>query len=222
MLAETLTYLRAAFPRAQFPPETVTVYVEELKDLDDREVMEACRRIGRRALYLPTIGEIRREVAEARLGMPSAGVAWEIVLSGRPLREYEGTPLWEAYRAMGGKWELQNTANLGATRHAFERDYDQRRERALLAEMGALPAREALPPAGDPELETLVALSVDEPSTPVERRMARRFLGEKLVPPSDEEKADAIRVLRAGPDTPSPKGDAIYAEAERIFEEAGR
>jgi len=57
------------------------------------------------------------------------------------------------------------------------------------------------------------------PSTPVERRMARRFLGEALDPPTDAEKRDAIRVLGGGHMQPDPKGDAIYAEAERIFAE---
>jgi hypothetical protein len=47
--------------------------------------------------------------------------------------------------------------------------------------------------------------------------MARRFLGEALDPPTDAEKSDAIRVLRGGHMQPDPKGDAIYAEAERIF-----
>jgi hypothetical protein len=49
--------------------------------------------------------------------------------------------------------------------------------------------------------------------------MARRFLGEALDPPTDAEKSDAIRVLGGGPMQPDPKGDAIYAEAERIFAE---
>jgi hypothetical protein len=66
-------------------------------------------------------------------------------------------------------------------------------------------------------------LAADEPSTPVERRWARRIGGDFDQPaPTEEEKQDAIRVIREGPSTPEPLGDPIYCEAERIFEEAGR
>lgn len=213
MLAETLTYLRAMFPSAQFPPETVTVYVEELADLPDEEVAAACRRLGRRALFLPKVGEIRREVMEARLCMPTVSEAWDIVLRGEALKPgVSCPPLAEAYRAIGGGWALRHTPDTGRLRHQFERDYDQRRERTLLVAMGAVQPS-ALPPAGR-EL-----LAADLPSTPVERRMARRFLGHDLTPPTDEEKSDAIRVLRQGTSATDPKGDAIYAEAERIFAE---
>lgn len=211
-LSETLTYLRAAYPRAQFPPETVTVYAHELADLPDAEVAAACRRIARRSMYLPTIAEIRREVVEHRFAFPSGSDAWRAVLDGR-VRELNCPPLTAAYEALGGAWAVKTSTNLGAMRHAFERDYDARVERIILAEMGAGPV---LPPAGSPR----ALMGADVPSTPVERRMADRMLGRPLTMPSEEEKRDAVRVLRDGPSTPDPLGDAIYCEAERIFADA--
>ena len=210
MLSESLTVLRAAYPRASFPPETVTLYAELLSDLPEQEVAEACRRIIRRSMYLPSVAEIRREVMEARHDWPSPGEAWEIVTSGRAF-DHACEPLRDAYRAMGGSWALRTTTNIGAMRHGFERDYDQRVERRILEDMGArLPA---LPPAQQR------ALAADVPSTPVERRMAKRFLGEPMGPPTDEEKRDAIRVIGEDMGGWNPKGDAIHCEAERIFAE---
>lgn len=212
MLAESLTYLKAAFPRAQFPPETIEVYVRELNDLADEEVLAAVRRIARRAMYLPSIGEIRREVAEARFAFPSASDAWHAVISGR-VSELNCPPLTAAYDSLGGSWAVKTSTSLGPMRHAFERDYDARVERIILAEMGARP----LPPAG---LAALPPGPGDEPSTPVERRMADRMLGRPITMPTEEEKRDAVRVLREGPCTPEPLGDPIYCEAERIFRDA--
>jgi hypothetical protein len=219
MLAESLTILRAAYPRAQFPTETVTVYVEALADLPDEEVAAACRRLVLRAMYLPSIAEIRRDVIERRHGWPTPGEAWQLALTGAA-HGHPCEPLAEAYKAMGGKWGVQTATNLGALRHGFERDYDQRVEQAVLADMTAKGGRaHVLPPAGERGAVAAGSLAADIPSTPVERRMARRFLGEDLRPPTDEEKADAIRVLRDDYPSLSPKADAIYVEAERIFAE---
>lgn len=213
MLADVVTVLRALYPRTSFPPETAALYMEMLRDMPEDEVAEACKRIVRRSMYLPTVAEIRREVIEARLQLPTPGEAWEMVLA-RAHGEHSGRlpePLLAAYRALGGRWAIQTSTNLGPMRHAFERDYDQRCERLIFTEMGARVRRPELPSSGE--------LAADLPSTPVERRMAQRFLGDALSTPTDEEKSDAIRVLRGGPMQPDPKGDAIYAEAERIFAE---
>jgi len=219
MLSETLTYLRAAYPRAAFPPETVSVYVEELSDLDDAELVAACRRLGRRSIYLPTIAEIRREIVEERLSLPSAGEAWQRCLDGRALEPGSPEVLRDAYKAIGGRWEFRHSSNPGAMRHQFERDYDARVEALVRRSVTANGCAPALERARERDALAAGGLSADVPSTPVERRMAKRFLGEDLGYPSEEEKRDAIRVLRGGPMQPDPRGDAIYAEAERIFEE---
>jgi hypothetical protein len=56
---------------------------------------------------------------------------------------------------------------------------------------------------------------------PVVRRETQRMSGRKLEPPSEAEKADAIEILRDGPDfIDEPWRDYLYAAAERIFMEA--
>lgn len=54
---------------------------------------------------------------------------------------------------------------------------------------------------------------------PIMARLARRMTGRPLWEPTDEEKRDAIDVLRDGPDGDF---DPLYREAERIFAEAGQ
>jgi hypothetical protein len=199
----------------------VTVYVEELSDLDDAELVAACRRLGRRSMYLPTIAEIRREIVEERLGLPSAGEAWQLCLDGRALEPGSPEVLRDAYKAIGGRWEFRHSTNPGAMRHQFERDYDARVEALVRRSVTANGCAPALERARERDALAAGGLSADVPSTPVERRMAFRWTHpfDDLDPPTDEEKRDAIRVLRDGPMQPDPRGDAIYAEAERIFAE---
>lgn len=58
---------------------------------------------------------------------------------------------------------------------------------------------------------------------PVMARLRRRWTTPRdLKPPTDVEKRDAILVLAEGYLADSPAHDPLYAEAERIFEEASR
>lgn len=62
---------------------------------------------------------------------------------------------------------------------------------------------------------------------PVFERLFQRKEGRELAPPTELEKWDAIRVLeenwRDDPSCTWPRtAEALYAEAERIFDEAGR
>ena len=57
---------------------------------------------------------------------------------------------------------------------------------------------------------------------PVAARYARRVSEHRVDPPTEEEKRDAILVLKEGPFAVEPHYDKLYAEAERIFEEASR
>ena len=84
--SEALALLRATYPRQDFPDLTVAVYGRMLADLDDEAVVPAVQRLINRCTFLPSVAEIRQEVAEARLGLPSAEEAWEIARCGR-LRE---------------------------------------------------------------------------------------------------------------------------------------
>lgn len=57
---------------------------------------------------------------------------------------------------------------------------------------------------------------------PVMSRLSRRWSGHRVDRPTEDEKRDAILVLAEGWTSDHPRHDPLYAEAERIFEEASR
>jgi len=56
--------LSAAYPRSDLEAETIAVYVEDLRDLNARDLSQACRNIRRSSKFFPSIAEIRSEAAK--------------------------------------------------------------------------------------------------------------------------------------------------------------
>lgn len=215
--AAAIAILRAAYPRQPFPDDSVAFYARKLSDLAADELTAAIDRLTNRSTFLPSVAEIRREVAEARLGLPTTAEAWEIAAHGS-IRDAP-QPVRDAAQFVGGRWAIMYDDNLVAVRAQFREQYDRLREQALLAEAGALPApyqqpaaltkQAALPPADDRWVPS-----------PVMARAARQMIGIHVDPPSDDEIRDAIDILRPGPLTDEPAEDSLYAAAERVLVDA--
>lgn len=71
--------IAAAFPRQPFSRETVSVYVEELRDLDASVCLAAVDRLIRDSEWPPTIAAIRQETCLAEVSLPEPETAWELV-----------------------------------------------------------------------------------------------------------------------------------------------
>ena len=86
--------LQRAFPGQAMPADTVMLYAEMLSDLPVEAVKAAIGSLIRQRQYptLPTIGEIRREVAALALGAPSPAEAAEEVREQMGSVGYYGTP----------------------------------------------------------------------------------------------------------------------------------
>lgn len=225
-LPRCVAALRAAYPRADFPEDTIRLYAAMLSDLDPMSLLAATNRLIRKSTFLPSIAEIRREVAEEALALPSPEAAWEILLTGS-LREAP-PELQAAARACGGRYAVMQSENPAVIRSQFTRDYTARREQALLVEAGARLPNAQLPPAvADRSIIEGDAARLDDADVrmtlrPTMHRLLWRLSGRTLGPPSEEEKQDAIEVLRRGTMLDDPSDDALYAEAERVLDEAGR
>lgn len=134
-IVATVAALAAAYPRQQFPEDTQRMYVRMLSDLDEAAVAQATERLIRRSAFLPSISEIRMEVSEAEVGLPSAAEAWEIAQRGDLL----GAPpeVRAAAESAGGRWTLIHSERPETVRAQFVADYESRRRRSLLAHAGA-------------------------------------------------------------------------------------
>jgi hypothetical protein len=212
-MAAAIAILRDAYPRQDFPDRSVALYAHELADLDDDEVTAAVRRLIRRSEWLPSIAEIRRDVAEARAGLPSEGEAWQMVKAGtyRLPPEVAG-----ALHDVGGRWAVR-TGHETHTRRAFIEAYRQRRTDTLLTVMAALP------PSSVRELEAPTVAMLPESSRirprPVMERLMVRWSGRQVPDPTDAQCRDAVEVLRDGP---VEGHDPLHEEAQRILDDADR
>lgn len=206
--------LRTAFPRSEFPEDSQRFYVNALVDLDEYALMRAVRRLANRSVWLPSVAEIRRDVAEETLQLPTASEAWAIAERGN-LRDAPDE-VRAAAESVGGRWGIMRSENPTVVRSQFVRDYEERREKSLLAEMDAAPVamwdpRPILPPA-----RTIGELDpgLDATNIVMLRAVLRKVADPP--PPSPVECWAAIRVLERGDEI----SDELYGEAERIFCEA--
>lgn len=224
-IAAAIGVLRAAYPRQDFPDASVEFYAHKLADLDGAELVAAIDRLTNRLNWLPSVAEIRLEVAEARLGLPNASEAWDIAVKGG-LR-FAPAPVREAAEAVGGRWTILHSDNPDTVRAQFRRDYEERRQHAVLIEAGAIlpsPVFGALPRLLNPKLNAaLFELEESERirPRPVMAREARRLAGRHLDSPTDEERSDAIAILRGCP-LGDVSEDALYAAAELVMVHADR
>lgn len=73
--------LIAAFPRSDWPESTQRLYRETLAECGVLDGRRAIERLIATSDFPPTIAEIRRTVAEARLNLPSEMEAWEMAVA---------------------------------------------------------------------------------------------------------------------------------------------
>jgi hypothetical protein len=211
--AEAIAALRAAYPRQDFPDSSVRLYARMLGDLPDREVADAIGRIIRRSTWLPSIAEIRRDVADHQLQLPPPHVAWEIARTG----SLAAAPpeVRHAVEAVGGRWQVLHSERPDMTRRAFIEEYERRRDLAIQEIAGSL-AVPLVPPA-TPALAAVPVTDKVEPR-PIVRYWMRRMT-DRDAPPTDAEKRDAIVILRDDYDETEP--DPLYIEAERMLAQWG-
>lgn len=207
-LAASIAALRAAYPRQDFPDDSVTMYGTMLEDLDASAVSRAIGRLVKRSTWLPSIAEIREEIAEEMLGLPTVSEAVESLARG----SHRHPTVDRIFSALGGRWSYDQSTAPGLFRREFTKMYAEERQTAIRAAAGAEP-RPALT-----RVEKMIERHIQGiPETtsmqprPVYARWLRRNAG-TLSPPTDAEKHDAILVLRDNID--------VVGEAQRIMDEA--
>lgn len=141
-LSLSVASLRAAFPNANLPAETVAIYAAALKDLDPADVQEAVVGLIKSSRFFPTVAEIREKVAERRLSLPGPVAAWEEAVARSEGRwEADKTPLvTDALNAIGGIWAVKTSENPVATRAQFLKFFNELRD----AQVGAFVANGTL------------------------------------------------------------------------------
>lgn len=218
-VALAIAALKAAYPRADFPDATIKLYGAKLAGFDDAEVVAAVDRLINRCEFLPSISAIKAEIAEGQLRLPTAEEAWDIARSGS-LRDAP-PEVQASANAVGGRWGILKSERPETLRSQFMKDYAARRRRTVDVFVGA-----ALPPAVPALTMGPTMASLEETTRirprPVMARLSRRWAGRTLEPPTDEEKRDAVEVLRLGPQSVDDDEmfDPLYREAEAIFVEA--
>lgn len=140
LLAAAIAALRPAYPRQDFPNDSVAMYARMLGDFDSTEVGEAIKRIVRRSEWLPSIAEIRREVVEARLQLPSAAEAWSMVLNVATVNWLDVPEIVrDSITVFGGRQAILQSEKATWTRAQFLRDYADRRAATVEEAAGASP-----------------------------------------------------------------------------------
>lgn len=228
-LAEALDRLRAGWTAYPMTDVTVRVYAEQLADVDGDDVLAAVNRLLNVSVHRPTIADIRREVAEAALGLPSVEEAWSMALD----KDMSVPEVKAACKLVGGRWSIQHSQNQEALYAQFRKSYEGIRAKAirnaslgprLLPETLATARAEVAAGNGD-GITSLNGRRVEQlpESTrihprPVMWRLSQRMAGRIVPPPTDEDIRDAIDILRADRD-PFYEGDddVLYAEAERVL-----
>lgn len=217
-LADSLTALAAAYPRQNFPDDTVAIYARMLGDLDPDCVMDAVKRLIARSRFMPTIAEIREDVAEARAMLPSAAEAWEIMLRGDLANA--APEIQAAARSVGGRHAIQATTNPTAVRAQFDRDYADRRANAIHQIAGAAVPRDLTALAAGTVRMIPAASEERIRPRPIMQRLLARMSGLEPGAPSDADISDAITVLHDH--HPGDEPDPLLNEATMILDRYGR
>lgn len=222
-LAQALERMRAAYPQQPFGDVAVRVYAEQLSDIDAEVVLAAVNRLLNTMSRMPTIADIRREVAEHELDLPTPEEAWQQALDGNRFAVPEVSA---AMKAVGGPWLIRHTQSPETLRAQFRKHYEGIRAKAIRNAAVGLPirpetlieARKAVE-AGEPvsinghRLKALPTSTRIRPR-PVMWRLAQRMAGREVPPPDEADMQDAIRILR---DDRDGDHDVLYAEAERVL-----
>lgn len=125
-----LAVLVGAYPRASLQPETVAIYAKLLADVNADALERAVERIAKRSAFFPSIAELRAEIAEERLALPSPSVAAFQLGTGVPRTELH--PLVAAARdSAGDRWTWRTATNPAALIRSAVRAYEGLREQAI-------------------------------------------------------------------------------------------
>lgn len=215
-LAITMRKLADAWPREEFPDRTIALYAERLGRYPEEQVAKAVDDLVGTEKWRPSVGQIIDRVSERALNLPTTEEAWVIAQRGS-LRDAQ-EPVREAADQVGGRWNILHSENPVAVRAQFVKAYANIRRQALLDHAtGGRPELNGVRRAQlGPTMRALPESDRIRPR-PVLSRLTARWAGRPLAPPTDEEKSDAIDVLREGPAAAVAADDPMYAEAERIF-----
>lgn len=218
---KAITRLRDGWPREELPDRALLLYGERLARFPAALVLAAVNDLVDTCTFRPSIGQVIDRVAERALNLPTTEEAWEIAERGVLRNAQE--PVRRAVEFVGGRWAIRHGENATTVRAQFRQAYEGYRRAALsdfvTGGRPALAGAERL--ALSPTMEALPVTAHFYPR-PVAARFAARMAGRTLPMPTDAERADAILVLKEGPMLhDDPITDPLYAEAERIFAEAG-
>lgn len=123
--------LCAAYPEVELREETVPTYVRFLVDLDRAAAEEAIEDLMATSVRMPTVAEIRRQVINEELKLPTAAEAW-ISISDATKGEELHDLAKEARELLGGSWAIRTSDQPSITRAQYLKIYDELRERTLL------------------------------------------------------------------------------------------
>jgi hypothetical protein len=217
ILVDALADLRDAYPRSEFGDATILLYARQLEGWDPEAVADAVDRLIATSKFLPSVSEIKYAIADRALNLPTPEEAWLIAERG-VLRE-AAEPVRIAAAHVGGRWAILHSDNIDTVRAQFRRAYESARAQALA---DFVRPRAALPGLAPPALlgPTMSALPESEryKPRPVMMRLMHRMAGHAPEPPTEEEKRDAIEILREGPINGIE--DPLYQEAERIMRDS--
>lgn len=220
-IAQAVAKLRDAYPRQTFGDRTIRLYGEQLADLPDGAVFDAAVALIRVSAFLPTVAEIRRQVAEQTLGVPTPEEAWDLACAGL----LQVPEVRQSVNAVGGTWAVNHGNQPDVTRRSFIENYRGRRETTIRrAMLGGTPRASDLPlaVAAPASLNARRLAAIPETTSmrmrPMSLRTMRRMAGLPLAAATDEERHDAILVLHVG----GPTDDPMIVEATRMLDEAGR
>lgn len=236
-IPEAVAFLRAAYPRQDFPDDTVRVYVSMLADMPASEVADAIERLTKRSTWLPSVAEIRVEVATAMVGLPTPEQAWALVTRRETL--HAAPEVRAALDAVGGPVALMFSERPEFVRRAFLEEYRARRDMAIGECNGSVAPTRAALTGPERAFGTLAerGQQIEESTSIVARPVWARWLRRVeascdarihptmvvLVAPTPEEKHDAILVLETGGYEGgdwSQVADALHSEAQRILDDA--
>ena len=131
-IMQCLILLKSAYPKMDFGPDSVAVYVETLKDIEPELLQAAVLKHVSISKWFPTIAELRQAVTELILeaeGQLTAPEAWGMVVGeirrvghwGKPQLE---TPVQQAVEAVGGWRQICFSENITADRARFLEAYN--------------------------------------------------------------------------------------------------
>ena len=150
------TLAAAYFPEKGLPPSTLSLYGRMLAHLDAAEVEAAVDRLVVTHHWMPKISEILATVAELRLGLPDAEVAWGDVRAAVQKYGHLRYPVFECLEVdkatkMIGWATLCNTKLMAAERKRWIDTYNSLRRGRIAGEILGVVVEDdrTLPEAGD-------------------------------------------------------------------------